>query len=457
MGGFCLDMTHDTERVWPQGLNRLVLEPSAITYMLKEFSTISLSYLSSKEILDKSKADHLAKSLVCLQALWYCTNFFSRLAMALPVTLLELNTFAHSICALLIYMLWWEKPLDIGEPTLIKTDASETLRDFCAVCYSCDKRLWVDKWKVTEKSTGKPERTRPFSIIQKEIENWIKNEIGAITTNDKSHVSQNLLQCQISGVENRERPTPKFANRRPPIPSFKGLDTNECHYLFTSYQPPIIQLKGNESIFHTNKYVRPEYETIEIDETFLARIQRCTKFFTGRPEIVGVLGGPRRLSKRLANFTERSIVESRFKPFIFDEIQIVAITLSGIFYGGLHALSWDSTALKTGLETLLWKISCATIIAIGFLLLVIEVVHTGWNRLGVPLGSRGVKGLWHNFQQGSVNDCMFFAGLLLVLALSLLYILSRVFLIVEVFISLPHADPAVYRTPNWSAYWPHVS
>lgn len=35
----------------------------------------------------------------------------------IPVSLLELNTFGHAICALLIYILWWEKPFEIDYPT----------------------------------------------------------------------------------------------------------------------------------------------------------------------------------------------------------------------------------------------------------------------------------------------------------------------------------------------------
>ena len=43
-----------------------------------------------------------------------------RFAYRLPVTALELNSLAHAICALLIYALWWGKPLDISEPTMLR-------------------------------------------------------------------------------------------------------------------------------------------------------------------------------------------------------------------------------------------------------------------------------------------------------------------------------------------------
>ncbi|KAK0753677.1 hypothetical protein B0T18DRAFT_484350 [Schizothecium vesticola] len=35
----------------------------------------------------------------------------------MTTSLLELNTLAHALCALALYSLWWNKPLDIEEPT----------------------------------------------------------------------------------------------------------------------------------------------------------------------------------------------------------------------------------------------------------------------------------------------------------------------------------------------------
>ena len=75
--------------------------------------------ISKEYIKDKSKADHLAKVLVIAQASWLILQVIMRWASKLPVTALELNTLAHSICALLVYSLWWDKPLDIQDPTLL--------------------------------------------------------------------------------------------------------------------------------------------------------------------------------------------------------------------------------------------------------------------------------------------------------------------------------------------------
>ena len=37
----------------------------------------------------------------------------------MPISLLEVNTFGHALCALMIYFLWWEKPFDVDFPTVV--------------------------------------------------------------------------------------------------------------------------------------------------------------------------------------------------------------------------------------------------------------------------------------------------------------------------------------------------
>lgn len=52
----------------------------------------------------------------------------------LPISLLELNTLGHAICTLLIYCLWWKKPLDIGQAEAIPVSGSDLERLVAAMC-----------------------------------------------------------------------------------------------------------------------------------------------------------------------------------------------------------------------------------------------------------------------------------------------------------------------------------
>jgi hypothetical protein len=84
--------------------------------------------ISHHYISDKSNASGLAKAIVCIQALWFCIQALSRVLQSFPVTLLELNTFAHSICALIIYVLWWHDPLDIEQATSLPVRDAQAIR-----------------------------------------------------------------------------------------------------------------------------------------------------------------------------------------------------------------------------------------------------------------------------------------------------------------------------------------
>lgn len=118
MGGFAIDTRGVYSNFLPGHRRRLILTPDGISFLLKLKPSL-VPDISEATIKDKSKSSGLVKGFVCLQAAWFCAQCFSRWKQHLAVSLLELNTLAHALCALLIYMLWWSKPLDIEEPTLI--------------------------------------------------------------------------------------------------------------------------------------------------------------------------------------------------------------------------------------------------------------------------------------------------------------------------------------------------
>ncbi|CAI4214551.1 unnamed protein product [Parascedosporium putredinis] len=113
--------------------------------------------LSRAQIEDKSKGSMLAKSLVCFQAwkstqsnaksitiaAWFCIQCLTRFGQKLPVSLLELNTLGHAICTLLIYCMWWEKPLDIGQAEAIRVSGSDLERLVAAMCDTSEVEMIV--------------------------------------------------------------------------------------------------------------------------------------------------------------------------------------------------------------------------------------------------------------------------------------------------------------------------
>ena len=121
MGGFAVESAPKGDMFLPGNPSRLILTPAAIRFLADKEPAL-IPNISKEHIHDKSKASGLAKALVCMQASWFCIQCVARLANDMAISLLELNTFAHAMCTLLIYLLWWHKPLDVEEPTVIQGD-----------------------------------------------------------------------------------------------------------------------------------------------------------------------------------------------------------------------------------------------------------------------------------------------------------------------------------------------
>ncbi|KAJ7241797.1 hypothetical protein C8J57DRAFT_1644674 [Mycena rebaudengoi] len=72
-----------------------------------------------EDINDKSKGDALSKGIAFAQGAWFMTQCFARLAQKLPVSELEITTLAFAVVNVFIWLLWWNKPLDVQRPIMV--------------------------------------------------------------------------------------------------------------------------------------------------------------------------------------------------------------------------------------------------------------------------------------------------------------------------------------------------
>ncbi|KAL2115834.1 hypothetical protein VTJ04DRAFT_10089 [Mycothermus thermophilus] len=68
-------------------------------------------------------------------------------ALGYSISTLELNTLAHVIFTLIAYWLWWSKPVDINEPTIIRGDRAN---GFCALLCMFSWKDWDGEMQVLE-------------------------------------------------------------------------------------------------------------------------------------------------------------------------------------------------------------------------------------------------------------------------------------------------------------------
>jgi hypothetical protein len=405
MGGFAVDQHDAEEPYFPKSLSRLTILPAGLRLLANvDFSLIP--DISKEEISDKSKANGLAKSIVCVQAFWFCVQCITRLSQGLPITLLELNTFVHALCALLIYWLWWHKPLDVAEPTLIKGNEIHGL-------------------------------VALLSIRDLPEDSFIMDHKGYRCTHSKGdpliHLTPNSSNTSSGSVINNSTKVPLTLTNRQ---SLRGFD----------FKPP---------------YSCHEATYISLAITDITRINLASdsaekiRGDNGDNLLSGLLKDGNRgiaISRRARNWPD---VSAFYELEFFDGKKPKPVTLgfslAGFVYGLLHLSAWGAP-FPSAVQRLLWKLSSFTLVSSGIAIIVLTAM--------VGLAPR----LFRTFRYriwGRLRDFIETSAILILLlvvgAYSLLYIFVRICLVVECFLSLTHLPDAIFKVPQWSTYFPHIS
>lgn len=78
-----------------------------------------LEPIPTSVIEDKSEADPITKTFVCIQAGWFIVQCIARVSQGLPLSLLEIYVLAHVFLAFFMYLLWFAKPYDAISPIVM--------------------------------------------------------------------------------------------------------------------------------------------------------------------------------------------------------------------------------------------------------------------------------------------------------------------------------------------------
>ena len=99
-------------------------------HLLKEsdLSCYSESFTmpTEAEIKDRGKSDWLAKFLVLLQTSWFVMQCIVCGIKHLPVTHLEIVTLAYAAMNFMIYIFWWNIPLNVNRPVRVFQKSGES-------------------------------------------------------------------------------------------------------------------------------------------------------------------------------------------------------------------------------------------------------------------------------------------------------------------------------------------
>jgi len=413
MGGFAFDPLTEAISLKEEAKSRVALSTKAILILARHGH---IPEISKEAIMDKSKADPIAKALVCVQAGWCLLQYIGRLAGHLPVTLLELNTLGHAVCALLIYIFWWHKPLDIKEPQVL---SGEWMPSFYAW-------MWMAS-DIGEREIVFPrdaKTTYEFHYLS-----WVlEDEQKDIPQDQPVELSKS---SRLFGFSFDDRTKKRRFGDEPARQTVHLSIEGVRRWRLASVAKQIIDKPLSE----------------------LSQLLKLTLFLRENLIAYGEYLAPYIPDWSFGLIEPRTVV---------DELQsILMLVMVGVVYGGLHASAWNDF-FPTLQEQMLWRISsiavmsfgtftasfCVSLIIynkykdehllrwIGTLISQVDTATSGWGK--------GVDLIIYVFVMG-----------LLVLS-TLLYCSFRVFLIVGSFISLRQQPSGVYLTPSWSQLLPHL-
>ena len=118
--------------------------------------------------------------------------------------------------------------------------------------------------------------------------------------------------------------------------------------------------------------------------------------------------------------------------------RVICMSMVGVIFGGIHCIGWFFNFPSSD-EAMLWRVSSAVLTGIAFLFPIL-FTFVGFLLMGSNSGN--------SLQEG-------FAIAVLSIML-LVYVVSRLLLLVEAFISLRHLTPGMLALVKWTSFIPHI-
>lgn len=432
--------------VWPREpadasapVSYTVIAPGALKWLLRNTPNI-VPRIRQEEVIDKGKANTVAKAIVCVQAFWFCAGCVTRLAQHLPISLLELNTFAHCICTFLIYGVWWYKPYDASFPTVFESDDLTGLRNAI--------RLWKYRAWICQQHEELSTRQRPG---ERQYAMSCPTCLGKITPT-KEAIKSNEYEIYIYvAVDDMTR---IYWNLHCHPISHPRLDDGDA-WVHSGERIP----NTGFIVFHpANTSTLLSQSRLKFWETSWTHLQRVgwnnliQELFHRYPEDPIVYDfldvSPRTKNWQIpGDFTPLSLEQGSARKQM---VHAILAVFAGAVYGGVHLIAWNAD-FPTSTEQVLWKISGAYIAGSFFLYFVLARLTCDLSEEAIDIMSDSCdRREWCAFL-----GCLPTIGLWILSVIAMF--LARWYLIVEAFIALPRTADNVYQLPTWSIYLPHIT
>ena len=438
-GGFVFDLelagSHGTTFI--SGPQRLTVTAHGVLLLAK---CGLLPDMDEREIKDKSKTDGLAKALVLLQAAWMLLQTLGRIVTRIPTSLLEVNTIGHILCAFVVYLLWWSKPREIHEPTVLRGDWVDPM---CAYMYMSSR---ISGTKI--KGHFKPK-------------SWITPELKRCVYLDRNQTldSSSLLSLSKNGMLGTDGEQTNYSYPRKI--SRDRVDSTDSQVSGTFELQPSQHLDTQKTItrkLNMGWIPEPVHDNANLRET---RHNLAAAALQTYPAVMARFSriGP---EPRDWNFNGTSSYEPLIEqlvvrharnwpsdfllPGLGGELMGMTLWFATMAYGGVHIAAWNEY-FPTHAEQQLWRLSSVYIACSGLLWLLMNILgaFSPWASV-----------YWDRFVAFEAFWVEYIVYGVIATACGILYIFARAFLVVDAIVSLRQSPLQTYNTPQWSEMIPHL-
>ncbi|RSL69878.1 hypothetical protein CEP53_002047 [Fusarium sp. AF-6] len=366
------------------------------------------------KITDKSKADTFQKILVLIQVSWMIMQCIARWINKLPLTLLEIHTMVHVVCAMILYGFWFKKPLNVQDPEVIRPDVEGFEGEIALL-------LQRQFYTTISASLSLLDPNQPFPDNCDEPLRFVGPGIGVeLSTGDVLPIG--LALYAVPEAQDEDSPEDLFAVQPKDDPSF---ETTEEFYNRWKAILSTFGHKRDDGIMKCADFIDAASRNDDDEDIFEWKL-RSMPFSEGK----------RNLDIDFTTFRGMSAKElnDELDEFFswYGTLLGLAVFLSAL-YGGIHLSAWN-WEFPTSWEGLVWKFACFLIAA------VLPLYHI-FNRLRVKLLALhdGMKTAMHVVLSSTLG----------------IYMLARIYIIFEAFASLRHVPIGVYMAPVWVQMFPH--
>lgn len=439
MGGFTICPIGCTNR-------RFTVTPSGFVRLLQE-QLITLESLTARkmDIRDKAKSDLVMRILVFTQSVWMVVRCIAQKVDGLPVTVFELHTLVHVVCAFGMYVIWWNKPFDVHRSLDLELDDQVA----AILCYSFSPRA-TSRIHV---SLNTPGALRPGQPILPSGGDYPKMAEIAGFVRYGAYPARSQIG-RMKGLDRSGRGVLAFAGQT-------LVNTEQGFFITCDSNISAVADPVREMRFYT--LLADAIMSSPVDRTVLG--QRIITVDTTDYPLRAAESRPGLLCTEASNLRSSTIASTRS---VFVSTMWVLPFLS-LLYGGAHAAAWNSH-FSTDVERLLWRVAVIVIASPVFAIMLWEVEKYLVRRMSASSSPVVVwmRELGRYCFPVKVRDrddmspsgrelVVMFVKLVLFQGVPLaVYIAARAFVVVESVISLRSLPGGAFDTPRWVLRWPHL-